>query len=100
MQHLMFKSQNIGKGKYYSTKLQFSIPDFEKRSLEATASVQQTLGKPVIIHPGRDAKALFETMRVYTEAGGDPKLTIMSHLDSKLFFSSQISQISKQHIFN
>lgn len=56
---------------------------FEKNNLIASAQLQQQLNVPVIIHPGRDAHAPFEVMRVFTEAGGKVSKTIMSHLDSE-----------------
>lgn len=34
-------------------------------------------------HPGRDAEAPFEIVRLYLEAGGKPDKCVMSHLDSK-----------------
>lgn len=71
------------------------LTNFERHSLEASAAVQQSHGKPVIIHPGREAKALFETMRVFTESGGDPKLTIMSHLDRSLHTEEEILEFAK-----
>lgn len=44
--------------------------------------VQEHLKCPVSFHPGKNAKAPFEVMRIYLEAGGDPKKCVMSHLDS------------------
>ena len=46
--------------------------------------MQKELKCPVSFHPGRNSKAPFEIMRIYTEAGGDPKKAIMSHLDSMI----------------
>lgn len=57
--------------------------DFEKRAIEATAQVQAELGCPVSFHPGRDAKAPFEIVRLYLEAGGRADKCVMSHLDRK-----------------
>ena len=45
--------------------------------------MQKELGCAVSFHPGRDASAPFEIMRIYMECGGDPKRAIMSHLDRK-----------------
>lgn len=60
-----------------------SLLDFEKRAILATAEVQNNLHCPVSFHPGRDAQAPLEVMRVYLEAGGDKKRAVMSHLDRK-----------------
>ena len=55
--------------------------DFERRSLRASASVQDELGCPVIIHPGRHPDCPGEAMRILMEAGGQARHTVMSHLD-------------------
>ena len=57
---------------------------FERRSLRATASVQSSLGVPVIIHPGRHHESPAEIVRILQEAGGDISRTVMSHLDRRL----------------
>ena len=61
----------------------FSLLDYERKSLHATAAVQSQLGCPVIIHPGRHGDAPEEIIRILQEAGGDATKTIMSHLDRK-----------------
>ncbi|XP_060062613.1 phosphotriesterase-related protein-like [Ylistrum balloti] len=53
----------------------------EKRAVQASGEVQQSLGCPVIFHPGRDPDAPFELVRIYQEAGGRVDKLIMSHLD-------------------
>lgn len=58
------------------------ISAFEVKTIEATGALQDESGCPVSFHPGRDAEAPAEIMRIYTEAGGDPKKAVMSHLDS------------------
>ena len=55
----------------------------ERKVLQATASTQEQLGCPVIIHPGRSASTLEEIVRILQEAGGDIGKTVMSHVDSK-----------------
>ena len=52
---------------------------------------------PVSFHPGRDAAAPFEIMRIYMEAGGDPKKAIMSHLDRKYSLLAPSSSTPKSH---
>ena len=61
--------------------------DFERQSLRATASVQTSLGVPVIIHPGRHHASPAEVVRVLQEAGGDLSRTVMSHLDRRWLFN-------------
>lgn len=57
--------------------------EFEIKAIRAAAQVQQELKCPVSFHPGRNSKAPFEIMRLYTEAGGNANKAIMSHLDRK-----------------
>jgi hypothetical protein len=63
-----------------------AIPDFERRAIIATGEVQAQLGCPVSFHPGRHPEAPFEIIRLFQEAGGAVKKTVMSHLDSELLF--------------
>lgn len=71
-------SQNL------SQLILFYFSDFERKTIRATAAAQQVLKCPVSFHPGRNAMAPFEIMRIFTEAGGDAKKVVMSHLDRKL----------------
>lgn len=57
--------------------------EFERRAIEATGIAQEQLQCPVSFHPGRDADAPFEIVRLYLEAGGKPDKCVMSHLDRK-----------------
>lgn len=41
------------------------------------------VGCGVSFHPGRDAKAPYEIMRLYLEAGGKANKCVMSHLERK-----------------
>ncbi|XP_051171856.1 phosphotriesterase-related protein [Leptopilina boulardi] len=71
------------------------IEDFEKKTIRATAAAQQVLKCPVSFHPGRNALAPFEIMRIFMEAGGDPKKVIMSHLDRTLIKKEDLLEFSK-----
>lgn len=64
-----------------TNRISISHVAFEKRAIQATGEVQQQLKCPVSFHPGRDAAAPLEIMRIYQEAGGDAKKAILSHLD-------------------
>ncbi|XP_035741714.1 phosphotriesterase-related protein-like isoform X1 [Vespa mandarinia] len=57
------------------------IEDFERRSIQATATAQAQLRCPVSFHPGRDSSIPAEIIRIYEEAGGDSRKAVMSHLD-------------------
>ena len=58
-----------------------SLSEFEKKSIQASAAGQEATGAPVSFHPGRDPKSPFEIMRIFTEAGGNAKKSIMGHLE-------------------
>lgn len=67
----------------------FPISDFEKRSILATAEVQQKFKCGVSFHPGRDSpNSPFEIMRIYLEAGGDASKCVMSHLDRECWLGN------------
>jgi len=79
---LLFGVNGIKCGVIGEIASNWPIDPFEKRVLIASAQVQQEMGVPVIIHPGRHAHAPFEIMRIFQEAGGIVDKTVMSHLDS------------------
>jgi len=72
------------------------LHSFEKTVLRAAANVQQQLGAPVIIHPGRDPRAPYETLRYFQENGGDVTRTVMSHLDRTIFDQSELLEFASQ----
>ncbi|KAH9492259.1 hypothetical protein Btru_026112 [Bulinus truncatus] len=57
------------------------VTDFEKRSLRSGAAVQEELGCPIIVHPGRNVSAPGEITRILLEAGAEKDHIVMSHLD-------------------
>ncbi|CAN8026103.1 unnamed protein product [Ixodes persulcatus] len=70
------------------------LRDFEKNVLRAAAGVQEATGCPAIIHPGRDPKAPFEIVRIFAEAGGNLKQTVMSHLDRTLLEADVLAEFA------
>ena len=56
----------------------------------ASANAQDSTGAPVSFHPGRDPESPFEIMRIFSEAGGNPKRAICSHLESKFSVKSKL----------
>lgn len=71
------------------------ITESEKKVLRASAHAQSQLGCPVIIHPGRNAAAPAEIVRVLQEAGGDISKTVMSHLDRTIFDDGELLEFAK-----
>ncbi|XP_069701163.1 phosphotriesterase-related protein isoform X2 [Periplaneta americana] len=70
------------------------LHDFEIRAIKATGEVQAELGCPVSFHPGRHPEAPFEIIRLFQEAGGDVKKTVMSHLDRTLTKNEDLLEFS------
>lgn len=71
------------------------ITESESKVLKAAAHAQAQLGCPVIIHPGRNAAAPAEVVRILQEAGGDISKTVMSHLDRTLFDNGELLEFAK-----
>ena len=71
------------------------LAEVEKRSLRASAIAQVQTQTPVMIHPGRHPRAPFEIMRVFQEAGGDAKRTVMAHLDRTFLEKEDLLEFSK-----
>jgi phosphotriesterase-related protein len=53
----------------------------ERLALEAMAAAQRTTGLPMLIHPGRDPRAVGEIVGILQAAGADLPRTILAHLD-------------------
>lgn len=53
----------------------------------------------VSFHPGRDAKAPFEIVRIYMEAGGKPEKCVMSHVDRTIMEVEEILEFAKLGTF-
>ena len=70
------------------------LTDFEKRSLRAAAEAQIQTQTPVMLHPDEDAKAPFEVVRLFQEAGGDAKRSVMAHLDYALQKDEQVIEFA------
>lgn len=70
------------------------ISEFETRALRAAAEVSAELGCGVSIHPGRDAKAPFELVRLFLEAGGRREKLVMSHVDRTIFEIEEILEFA------
>ena len=53
----------------------------ERVALEAMAAAQRSTGLPVMIHPGRDPRAVAEIIAIVSAAGLDLTRLILAHLD-------------------
>ncbi|GIT58594.1 MAG: hypothetical protein Ct9H300mP19_05420 [Dehalococcoidia bacterium] len=66
--------------------------DNEKKSVAASVAAQSETGAPLLIHPGRDEKALIEIVKFIQDEGGDLAarlwLTWISGFTTMKFFVS------------
>lgn len=69
---------------------------FEKRVLQAAASVQEQVHCPTIIHPGRNSKAPPEILRIFLEAGGRVNQTAIAHLERTIYKESELLELAEQ----
>ena len=59
--------------------------DAEKRSVQAGVITQKHTGAPLTIHPGRNADAPFDIIKLVKAEGADLTRTIMCHIERRLF---------------
>jgi phosphotriesterase-related protein len=53
----------------------------EKKVARAAVAAQRQTGAPLMIHPGRNPRAPMQIMELVEKEGGNPKRTIMCHID-------------------
>ena len=76
------------------------LAEFEKRSLRAAAIAQSQTKTPVMIHPGRDPTAPFEDLRIFQEAGGDSKHTVIAHLGRTISKKDTLLELAETGVFD
>jgi phosphotriesterase-related protein len=69
-------------------------PD-ESKVLRAATKAQQRTGYGLTIHPGRNPAAPLEAIRVVEQAGGDPRRTIIDHIERTLFDRADYLELAK-----
>lgn len=75
------------------------LTDVEKRSLRAAGIAQSETQSPVMIHPGRDPSAPFEDLRIFQEAGGDAKHTVIAHLGRTISSKDTLVELAETGVF-
>ncbi|XP_037280256.2 N-acetyltaurine hydrolase isoform X1 [Rhipicephalus microplus] len=73
------------------------LHEFEVRVRRAAALVQQSTGCPVIIHPGRSPEAPGEIARIFAEAGGKLRHTVMSHLERTFLDADSLVEFAQSY---
>ena len=74
----------------------FKNTEFERKSIQASAAGQEATGAPVSFHPGRVPESPFEIMRIFTEAGGNPKKSIMGHLERTIQNPGTLAEFARE----
>ena len=75
------------------------LTNVEKRSLQAAAEAQSQTRTPVMIHPGANERAPFEVLRLFQEAGGDAKRSVMAHLDRTIPRNEVLIELADAGVF-
>ena len=71
------------------------LTDNERKSLRAAARAQHLTGAPLLVHPGRNPEAPLEIMEIIREVGGDPRRTVMSHIDRTISQHETLSKLAE-----
>ncbi|MBI4611468.1 MAG: phosphotriesterase-related protein [Candidatus Rokubacteria bacterium] len=66
----------------------------EQKSVRAAVWAQRETGAPLMIHPGRDAKAPTEILDAVRRHGGDPSRTIICHIDRTIADHGQLLDLA------
>jgi phosphotriesterase-related protein len=67
----------------------------EAKVLRAAAKAQARTGYCLTIHPGRNPAAPLAAIRMVEEAGGDPRRTIIDHLDRTIFETADFLELAR-----
>lgn len=71
----------------------------ERTALEAMVAAQRSTGLPLMVHPGRDARAAAEILRIVSGAGGDLSRLIMAHLDRGIVPPEELVEFAREGIY-
>jgi phosphotriesterase-related protein len=71
----------------------------ERVALEAMAAAQRSTGLPVMIHPGRDPRAVAEIIGIVDAAGMDLTRLIVAHLDRGITPHEELVELTRAGIF-
>ncbi len=67
----------------------------ERKVLRGAAKAQARTGYCLTIHPGRNREAPLDAIRTVEQAGGDPRRTVIDHLDRTIFEVSDFIELAK-----
>lgn len=68
----------------------------ENKAVRAAVIAQRRTGASLLIHPGRgEPQAPLEIMALVKDAGGDPRRTIMAHIDRTIFDYGTLNRLAE-----
>jgi phosphotriesterase-related protein len=70
------------------------MTELEERVVRASARAQKLTGAPLMIHPGRDANAPIEIVKILEEEGADLERTIICHIDRTILEPPQLVELA------
>jgi phosphotriesterase-related protein len=71
----------------------------ERKSVLAAVRAQKATGAPLLIHPGRGEPAPMEILDFIVRNGGDPRRTIMGHIERTVFTPSILDEIASTGVY-
>lgn len=71
----------------------------ERVALEAMAAAQRSTGLPMMIHPGRDPRAVAEIIAIVSAAGADLTRLILAHLDRGITPLEQLVELAGAGVY-
>lgn len=75
--------------------LSWPVDPAEERVLEAATLAQVETGLALLIHPGRDAAALFGAVDIVVAAGGRADRTVVAHVERSLFTRPEMCRLAE-----
>jgi phosphotriesterase-related protein len=75
------------------------LTENEKKSVRAAVLAQRETGAPLMIHPGRDARAPFEVLDLVRKEGGDLGRTIMCHVERTIADRGQLFELAATGVY-
>ena len=71
----------------------------ERVALQAMVAAQRSTGLPMMIHPGRDPRAVAEIIGIVTAAGVDLARTILAHLDRGITPFEELVELARAGVY-
>jgi len=76
-----------------------AVAENETKSVRAAVLAQRETGAPLMIHPGRNARAPFEILDLVRREGGDLGRTIMCHVERTIADRGQLFELAATGVY-